>query len=426
VRIERLALGDPGEAARAVRRLVPAAESVAAAVSEIVARVRAEGDRAVLDYTARFDTDGTQPWPLRVDAVELDGAAAALDDDVRAVLNLAIANVRAVALAGVRTDSEVRLPQGQRVIVREQPVRSAGVYVPGGRAPYPSSVVMGVVTAQAAGVERVAVCAPPMEDGQAHPAILAACAACGVDEVHRMGGAQAVAALAIGTESVERVDVIVGPGNLYVQEAKRQLSDEVGIDGFAGPSELLVVLDGGADLRIAALDLLAQAEHGPGTFVAAACDDPGALDRLETEIAELAAARPTAAEGTCALVTAPDLDAALAFAEELAPEHLQLVGRNAESLAPRVARAGCLFVGAAAGTAFGDYVAGSNHVLPTGGTARFASGLSARHFRRSMAEVHLGDPSALAAAGAALADAEGFPVHAESMRARIGDNQPPR
>ena len=212
---------------------------------------------------------------------------------------------------------------------------------------------MGAVTARAAGVDEVVVAAP------AHPVILAAAALCGADEVYAMGGAQAIAALALGTESVPRVDVIVGPGNLYVQEAKRQLSGVVGIDGFAGPSDLCVILSAGADPAWAAADLRAQAEHGPDSLVVAVSDDPDLLP----------------AEGVG--VEAADLEAALAFAEALAPEHLQLMGAAAEALAPRVRRAGCLFVGNHSGTAFGDYVAGSNHTLPTEGAARFASGLSA-------------------------------------------------
>jgi histidinol dehydrogenase len=283
-------------------------------------------------------------------------------------------------------------------------VRRAAIYVPGGRAPYPSTVVMGVVTARAAGVDEVVVCAP-----RAHPLILAACALCEVDSVFRMGGAHAVAALAYGTESVPRADVIAGPGNLYVQEAKRLVSGDVGIDGFAGPSDVLVLAGEGADPALVSIDLAAQAEHGEGTIVCAVSDDPGLLDAIEFDPGEAAAA----------LVDAPDLDAALAFAEAFAPEHLELVGEEAEALAPRVRSAGCVFVGRDGATAFGDYVAGSNHTLPTGGAARFASGLSARHFRRRMSEVRIGPAAgALARAGAPIARAEGFERHAESMEVR--------
>jgi histidinol dehydrogenase len=219
-----------------------------------------------------------------------------------------------------------------------------------------------------------------------------------------MGGAQAVAALAYGTESVPAVDVIAGPGSLWVQEAKRQVSGDVGIDGFYGPSDLTVILSAGADTRAMAADLAAQGEHGQDSLVVAVSDDEGLLDALG---------------GVAVEVLADTLDAALAFAEALAPEHLQLAGAGAEALAPRVRHAGCLFVGSETGTAFGDYIAGSNHSLPTGGAARFASGLSVRHFRRRMAEVRLGPAApALARAAAPIARAEGFPRHAESLEIR--------
>jgi histidinol dehydrogenase len=315
-------------------------------------------------------------------------------------------------------EQEITLAQGQQIRLREAPVRRAAVYVPGGRAPYPSTVVMGVVTARVAGVEEVVVCSPPGPDGDIHATILAACALSGCTEVYRMGGAQAVAALARGVESVPLVDLVVGPGNLWVQEAKRQLFGAIGVDGFAGPSDVLVVLDPAADLRGAVLDLRAQAEHGEDSLVVAVSADASVLDRVEAALADATEA------GICALVSVADLDAALVFAESFAPEHMELIGPGAEALAPRVTRAGCLFVGAGAATAFGDYLAGSNHVLPTEGTARFASGLSARTFRRRMAEVRIPPAAAavLAPHGAAIARAEGFEAHAESMEARIREN----
>ena len=385
-------VADAAAVAAEVRALVPAGESVAEAVREIVEGVRTRGDEAVSEYELRF---GDGEWG-RVPPDRLATALADLDPAVRAGLEVAIANVEAVAAAGLDVESLVVLEQGQSVRLREVPVARAAVYAPGGRAPYPSSVVMGAVTARAAGVDTVVVAAP------AHPVMLAAAALCEADEVYAMGGAQAIAALALGTESVPRVDVIVGPGNLYVQEAKRQLSGVVGIDGFAGPSDLCVILSAGADPAWAAADLRAQAEHGPDSLVVAVSDDPDLLP----------------AEGVG--IEAADLEAALVFAEALAPEHLQLMGSGAEALAPRVRRAGCLFVGSHSGTAFGDYVAGSNHTLPTEGAARFASGLNTRHFRRRMAEVRIPAAAAtqLAPAGAAIARAEGFEAHAASMEAR--------
>jgi histidinol dehydrogenase len=378
------------------------------AVREILDEVRAGGDAAVIRLTERFDHAELGPEELRVEPRELEGSVGVLERDVLDGLRTAIANVKAVAQAQLRDAVAVDLPEGQRVEVAEVPVRRAGVYVPGGRAPYPSTVVMAAVTARVAGVEQVAVCAPPGPGGRAHPAILAACVLCGVTEVYRMGGAQAIAALAFGTESVPAVDVIVGPGSPWVTEAKRQLYGQVGIDGLAGPSELAVLATAGADLELIALDLLAQGEHGPDSPLWLLSPDPALIRALADRVPGL-----EAVEVESAL-------AGLRAVEEIAPEHLQLVGAEAEALADRVTRAGCVFVGAGAGTAFGDYVAGSNHVLPTGGAARFGSALSPATFRRRMARVSLpGEaPARLAPAGAALARAEGFPLHAESMERR--------
>jgi histidinol dehydrogenase len=417
--IERLAVSaeDAATIAAHVRGYVPAPGSVADRVAGIVESVREGGDAALLAHERRF---GGADGPLRVPDGELRSALGQLDPDVRAGLELARANVARVAEAGLQEDRDVDLPQGQRIRLREIPVARAAVYAPGGRQPYPSSVVMGAVTARAAGVGEVVVAAP------AHPVILAAAALCEVDEVYRMGGAQAIAALALGTETIRPADVIVGPGNLFVQEAKRQLAGVVGIDGFAGPSDLLLLASAGADARLAALDLLAQAEHGEDSLVVAVSEDAALLDAIGRAMQELFRDRRTVSAGPKVLVDAPGLEAALAFAQALAPEHLQLVGEAAEALAPRIRNAGCLFVGAASGTAFGDYVAGSNHTLPTAGAARYASGLTVAHFRRRMAEVHVGDAAAaLARAGVPVAEAEGFAVHAESMSARIGENPGP-
>ena len=390
-------------------------------VAKIIEDVRAKGDAAVLELTERFDHAELGPDQLRVDSKELEASVGVLEPDVLAGLRTSIANVKAVAKAQVRDDPvTVELPEGHSVEIVERPVRRAGVYVPGGRAPYPSTVVMGTIPARVAGVREIAVCAPPGPSGRAHPVILAACVLCEVTEVYRMGGAQAIAALALGTETVQAVDVIVGPGNMYVQEAKRQLVGQVGIDGIAGPSELTVVASAGADPELIALDLMAQAEHGADSPVHCISPDGALLDQVAAAIEHLAPKRPSVADAEARLHEATDLTEALSLVEEIAPEHLELVGDEAEALADRVRNAGCLFVGSGAATAFGDYVAGSNHVLPTGGAARFQSALSPATFRRRMARVSLpGEaPARLAPAGAALARAEGFPVHAESMERR--------
>ena len=393
----------------------PVSFDVAAEVATIIAEVRDRGDDAVLDLTERFDHAELSPGELRVEANELEASVGVLERDVLAGLRTAVTNVRTVAKAQVPDEPvTVELPEGHTVEIVERPVRRAAVYVPGGRAPYPSTVVMGAVTARVAGVEEIVVCAPPGPGGKAHPVILAACVLCEVTEVYRMGGAQGIAALAFGTESVRAVDVIVGPGNPYVQEAKRQVVGRVGIDGIAGPSELVVIAGAGADPELIALDLMAQAEHGPDSPVWLISPDRALLDAVSPVLEE------RGPEGEAKLIETSRVEEALRLAEEIAPEHLELVGEEAEALADRVRNAGCLFVGAGAGTAFGDYVAGSNHVLPTGGAARFQSALSPATFRRRMARVSLPPEAArrLAPAGAALARAEGFPVHAESMERR--------
>lgn len=381
--------------AEEIRASVPAGASVAQPVAAIIEAVRTGGDAELARYEAEFGAGTSAPFTV---------SGGALDDAVRAGLEVAIHNVRAVAEAGLDQDREVNLPEGQAITLREVPVRRAAVYAPGGRNPYPSTVVMGVMTARAAGVDEVYVVGAP------HPVMVATAELCGADAYFGITGAQAVAALAYGTESIPKVDVIVGPGSLWVQEAKRQVSGVVGIDGFAGPSDLTVVATEGADLEALNSDLAGQAEHGEGSLTVAVSDKDQILSSLDAHHKVLVAT----------------MDEALAFVEELAPEHLQLAGADAEALAPRIRSAGCLFVGSESGTAFGDYVVGSNHVLPTEGAARFASGLNVRHFRRRMAEVRVGAAAAsLAAAGVPIAEAEAFPAHAASMALRNRARQTP-
>jgi histidinol dehydrogenase len=410
----------PRATAAEIRALTPDRRDVEDGVRAIVARVRAGGDRAVCELTAEIDGAVVTPARLRVEPAALAVAEQSLDGAVADGLRTAIANVGAVAAAQLRERKAVELPEGQVVDVEELPVRRAGVYAPAGRAAYPSSVVMAAATARAAGVEQIAVCAGPGPEGEIHPAILAACSLCGVDEVYRAGGAQAIAALAHGTETVAAVDVVAGPGGPWVQEAKRQVVGTVGIDGIAGPSELVVVSDGDADAEPLALDLLAQAEHGSDSLVVAISQDADLLELIGVAVERLAAERPSAQDAPLALVRTETVEDALALAEAIAPEHLQLVGPLAEALADEVRAAGCVFVGPAAATAFGDYVAGSNHILPTGGAARFQSAVSPATFRRRMARVSFpsGAAARLAAKGAPVARAEGFPVHAESMERR--------
>jgi histidinol dehydrogenase len=420
VRFERRdAIASVPDLVAEIRGFVPQAPAVTDVVAAIVADVAARGDEAVIEYTERFDTPGETAPPLRVGADELTAALAGLDPDLRAGLEVAIANVAEVGWAGVRDQREVTLAQGHRVLLREIPVARAAVYVPGGQAPYPSTVVMGVVTARAAGVTEIVVATPPPVDS----VVLAACALTGVHEVYRVGGAQGIAALAYGTEQIEAVDVIVGPGNLYVQEAKRLVRDRVGVDGFAGPTDLLVLFDAAdaGSIRLIALDLLAQAEHGVESVVIAVSPEASLLDALQADLDALVGQLARTSEATCVLVQCDGLDQGMDFTNRYAPEHLALVGPGAEALAFAVRNAGCLFVGWPSATAFGDYVAGSNHILPTAGSARFSSGLTPAQFRRQMMEVRIdaGALPQLIRAGSAIAAAEGFTLHGESMSARV-------
>jgi histidinol dehydrogenase len=311
------------------------------------------------------------------------------------------------------------LPQGQTVTVREVPVAAAGLYTPGGRAAYPSSVLMCAIPARVAGVERIALASPPKADGKVNPLVLAAAELCGVEEIYAMGGAQAIFALTYGTETVAPVDVIAGPGNAWVREAKRAVSGTVGIDSLAGPSELMLIAGHDTNPEWAALDLCAQAEHGAeGPLVTVAVEQTV----LETIAAatEKAAERDGIGDAPLALVQVPDLNDAIDLANAFAPEHLELFEEDATLLAERVMTAGCVFVGRYGATAFGDYVAGSNHVLPTGGAGRFSGPLGPGVFRRRIAAVQVpaGAAAKLAPHVDALARAEGFPVHGESAMIR--------
>jgi histidinol dehydrogenase len=381
---------------------------------------RRADESAVLSLTNRFDATEAPRDRL---AVGLDEAAAALtglEPALRESLELAAANVRAVADAQLAEPCAVELPQGQRVTVREIPVSAAGIYAPGGRAAYPSSVLMCAIPARVAGVERVALASPPGPDGNLHPLVLAAAALCEVDEIYAMGGAQAIFALAYGTEAIAPVDVVAGPGNAWVREAKRAVYGQVGIDSLAGPSELMVVAGHDVDPRWAALDLCAQAEHGPESPVVVAAVEEHVLDAIETATADAAAGRESVADAPLALVQVPDLSEAIDLANAYAPEHLELLEEDATLLAERVTTAGCVFAGRFGATAFGDYAAGSNHVLPTGGAGRFSGPLGPGAFRRRISTVELPGEAAAALAPHvdALARAEGLPVHGESAMIR--------
>jgi len=389
-------------------------------VAPIEREVVEGGDAAVLRLTARFDATASAPESLRVDPSRAEAALAELGPALREAFELAAANIRTVAAAQLAPEREVELPQGQRVKLREVAVGAAGIYAPGGRAAYPSSVLMCAIPAQVAGVERIALASPPGPDGNPQPLVLAAAALCGIGEIYAIGGAQAIFALAHGTESIDPVDVIAGPGNAWVREAKRAVSGLVGIDSLAGPSELMAIVGHDTDPEWAALDLCAQAEHGADGPLLVAGVEEHVLEAIAAATERAAATRPSVAEAPLALVAVPDLEAAADLANAFAPEHLQLFDEDASLLAGRIRTAGCVFAGRYGATAFGDYVAGSNHVLPTGGAGRFSGPLGPAAFRRRISTVEI--PAAAAAALAprvdALARAEGFPVHAESAMIR--------
>lgn len=413
--IRRIALEPGGAPALAASLRPEVGEGPAESVAATLADVRARGDAAVVDAIRRFDAPGFDRPNAIVDPEALTAAAADLDARLREAIGFAAEQVRTVARAGLPRGSRAELPAGQVVDVAAIPVAAAGVYAPGGRAAYPSSLIMGVVPAQVAGVERIVVASPPGEDGLPHPVVMAAAALLGVDEVIAAGGAAAIGAMAYGTQSIAPVDVITGPGNPWVQEAKRQVFGLVGIDSVAGPSELVVLADASADPTAIAADLLAQAEHGPDSPSVLAAWDPAVADAVEAALA--VASGPV---GTITIVDCPSQEDAIVLAEAFAPEHLQLSLAGAGDIAPRIRRAGCVFLGPLGATAFGDYVAGSNHILPTGGAARHASAVGPATYMRRMALVDIpqGAVDALTPHLAALADAEGFPEHRRSAEIR--------
>jgi histidinol dehydrogenase len=385
-------------------------------VSEILDAVRARGDDALVEDARRFDSPRFAHERLRVPRVAIEGAVDRLDPGLRAAIVAAATQVRIVAEALVPDDRHVTLPYGQRVQVRRVPVDSAGCYVPGGRAAYPSSLVMGAVPAQVAGVERIVAVSPPGPDGKPAPVVLATAGLLGIEEVYAAGGAAAVGALAYGTATIPPVAVVVGPGNPWVQEAKRQVVGTVGIDGIAGPSEVMIIADGSAPPEAMAYDLLAQAEHGPDSPAVLASDDPEVIGAVASALGGL-----PAAVGPITLVECASMPLAIELAEAFAPEHLEIATRDPAAIASQITRAGAVFVGPNCATAFGDYVAGSNHVLPTGGAARHASALGPTTFLRRMSVVEMTDEAveALTPHLAALADAEGFPMHRRSAEARL-------
>jgi histidinol dehydrogenase len=421
--------GNPDAATTA--RLPRAHLDVAAAadaVAPVVAAVRERGADAVREATVRFD--GVQPPSLRVAAAELAEAAAAIDPTVRAGLLVAIDNTRRAHADQRRTDVTTEVVPGGTVTHTWRPVRRVGLYVPGGRAVYPSSVVMNVVPAQIAGVTEIAVASPPQrETGRPHPLVLAACALLGVDVGYAVGGAQAIAMFAYGAgEQCQPVDLVTGPGNIWVAAAKRLVRGVVGIDAEAGPTEIAILADATADPVHVAADLISQAEHDPMAASILVTPSAELADAVDRETAARVAVTKHSDRVTEALsgpqsatVLVDDLDTGLALLNRYGAEHLEIQTSDARALAARVTSAGAVFVGAHSPVSLGDYVAGSNHVLPTGGCARHTGGLSVQTFLKGMQviEYSQGALSSLGPHIVALADAEDLPAHGAAVAARF-------
>ena len=399
---------------------------VDAAVAEIIADVRARGDAAVIDLSQKFDRVTLTPDSLRISVAEVDAAVAEVSSEDRKALELAADRIRAYHARQLPEDAEWTDPDGATLGWRWTPVSAAGLYVPGGLASYPSSVLMNAVPAKVAGVERLAMVVPT-PDGVLNPLVLLAARIAGVDEIYRIGGAQAVAALAYGTDTIPPVDKITGPGNAFVAAAKRRVFGKVGIDMIAGPSEILVIADGDNDADFIALDLLSQAEHDESAQSILITTDPAFARAVEEAVEKrLLTLERRAIAGASwrdngAIITVADLDAAAALSNRIAPEHLELCVADPKALSEKITHAGAIFLGQWTPEAIGDYVGGPNHVLPTARSARFSSGLSVLDFmkRTTLAQM---SPEALKVIGPAaerLAQSESLEAHGLSVTARL-------
>jgi histidinol dehydrogenase len=426
----RLKTSDPDFEAKFARLVNDRRESeadVARSAADILARVRDRGDEALAEYTARFDNHSLHAdddWRIAPETCR--AAFDALEPKLREALELAAARIRAYHQDQLPRDRDFTDEAGVRLGARWRAVDAAGLYVPGGRASYPSSLLMNAIPAKVAGVKRLVVVTPTPK-GETNPLVLAAAHLVGIEEIWRVGGAQAIGALAYGTARIRPVDVIVGPGNAFVAEAKRQLYGVVGIDMVAGPSEILVIADGKNDPDWIAADLLSQAEHDPSAQSILITDDAEFAeqveDRVDVQCSTLSTRRTARAswDEHGVLLVVSDLSEAPGLANRLAAEHVELAVDDPEALFGQIRHAGSVFLGRHTPEAVGDYVAGPNHVLPTGRRARFASGLSVLDFMKRTSFIAVGAESlkAIGPAAIALAEAEGLPAHAESVKARL-------
>lgn len=406
--------------------------SVIETVTEILSEVRTRGDEALLDFAERFDgVRFDSAADLRVSEEEIEAALEALDEEDLDALDFAGHKI-AQFHDSVYKESWFKVDEnGSMVGSKVSPLRRVGIYVPGGRAFYPSSVLMNALPAVVAGVEEIVMVTPSREDGSVHPVTLASALIAGVTEVYRVGGAQAIAALAFGTDSIAPVDKIVGPGNIYVAAAKHLVSGEVGIDMIAGPSEVLVLADKTARPRFVAIDLIAQAEHDPKASTYLVTNDAALIDAVEREIGEILSRSPRrevseeSLLANCYFILVPNMDEAVEIANLIAPEHLEVQCDDAQSYLGKIRNAGAIFLGHWTPESIGDYVAGPNHVLPTSGTARFASPLSTEDFIKRSSVLSY-NPESLMAEGPfveRIAAMEGLWAHGEAVTIRLTDSE---
>lgn len=398
-------------------------------VQDVIDNIRENGDAALLGYTEKFDGVKLTSDQLRVSEKEIEEGIAQVDPELLTVMKKAAANIRKFHEEQKEHGFMMDAGKGAKIGVRVRPISIAGVYVPGGTAPLPSTVLMDVIPASVAGVERIVFATPPRKDGTIAPVILAAATIAGATEIYRMGGAQAIAAMAYGTESVPRVDKICGPGNIYVNTAKRLVFGQVDIDMFAGPSEILIIADKTANPDFVAADMLSQAEHDKMASAIVLTDSRELAEKVleladkRSEMAERKEILAKSMEDYCAIIVCDSLETAINFSEEIAPEHLELCVENPELVANKINNCGAMFLGSYSPEPLGDYFAGPNHTLPTSGTARFFSPLNTGDFYKKMSVINYNEAMLkdVYKDVAAFADSEGLGCHAAAIRARFED-----
>ncbi len=396
-------------------------------VQQVIDNIRDNGDKALLGYTEKFDGVKLEASEIRVTDEEIAAAKASIDPELMGVMERAAANIRAFHEKQKEEGFMTDVYSGAKVGVRVRPISIAGVYVPGGTAPLPSTVLMDVIPASVAGVGRIVFATPPRKDGTIAPVILAAASIAGATEIYKMGGAQAIAAMAYGTETVPRVDKICGPGNIYVNTAKRLVYGQVDIDMFAGPSEILIIADNTANPEYVAADMLSQAEHDKMASAIVLTDSQELAEKVleavdrRSDAAERKEQLSKSLEDYCAIIVCDSLDTAVGFSEEIAPEHLELCVADPEEFSKNINNCGAMFLGSFSPEPLGDYFAGPNHTLPTSGTARFFSPLNTGDFYKKMSVINYNRESLeqVYKDVAAFADSEGLTCHAAAVRARF-------